>query len=154
MYLKKYGLSVNGHCVNIAENIPEIDVQIHLPPKDNLFFFLENYSSLTSYGRDQTNHRSKIPDLSWNLKTFIRRTDLKLPPDAGVHCSLLPLCTCPLRPLAPVERSVCLREGLNGFIWLVLIPIGPARAPQFKVNMTTLNRTGQYLCNIMAELAA
>lgn len=37
---KKYGLSVNDHYrnVNIAENIPEIDVQIHLSPKDNLFF--------------------------------------------------------------------------------------------------------------------
>lgn len=115
---KKYGLSVNDHYrnVNITENIPEIDVQIHL--------------SLTSHGRDQTNHESKIPELSWNVKAFIRRTDLKLPPDARVHCASLPSCTCPQHPLALVERSVCSHDGLNGFVRLVLTPIGRARVPR------------------------
>lgn len=41
MYLKKSGSSVNDYNRNVikAENIPEIDVQAHIIPKDNLFFW-------------------------------------------------------------------------------------------------------------------
>lgn len=42
MYLKKSGSSsVNDYYRNVikAENIPEIDVQAHIIPEDNLFFW-------------------------------------------------------------------------------------------------------------------
>lgn len=92
--------------------------------------FFDNYGSFSSHGRDQTNLESKIPELSWNVKAFIRRTDLKPPPDARVRCTALPSCTCPQCPLALMEQSACLRDGLSGLMRLVFTPIGRARAPR------------------------